>query len=218
MADDGVRAAVDAATMSLVVELSPSALTDLIAAAVEAYVAPARGRGPIEMYATAFGSTTIGAFDEKHERHVHTYVTRFALHHHAKATASTVVPSTRAEAVHRLVAKELFNDGSVLVGEAHSHPVRSWSTLIRDRAWTYSEQDQDHCRGWQSANIKRGERAFFSIVIAVSNAKLSGPAIVRSTRNRYRVRLANRIGLVVACYRVQLDGDLDGRVDLGIAA
>jgi hypothetical protein len=208
--DDGVRAAIDSATMRLVVELAPSSVAEMVSAAIEA---AAQRAGPTEMYGELYGHAVVGALDEKNERHHTVYVTRFALQATARANDCSVSPSRTSHTVHALVARALYNDGSIIVGDAHSHPWRSSTELMSSRGWRYSAADEEHCVGWQADRRAAGQRGYASIVVAVAPGSERGARARRLSRNRLRFRVGSW-HVVIAVYRVQLDGDLDGELGL----
>ena len=212
--DDGLRAAVEAAFENLVVHIDHRAVEDLLLSAIEAHAVSRDGHG-VEVYGSMYGQTVVDAPDINGIRTHTVTVTRATTQIKAKATAEEVWPSSQSHAVHQLVASEMFGRATRVVGEFHTHPLRSWCSLVANKAWLYSAADAAHVKIWSAEQLATGDRGRFSLVVAHAPGREKGAATRREARNRVRLRIG-QYHVVLGAYRVQADGDLDNDLALRV--
>ncbi len=210
---EAIRSWVDGHLEKLKVLIEPRAIEDLLLAAAETYVVPARGKGNryTECYGVCYGSRRDHAPfpDGRFRRTVH--VSRIVTQLRARANANEVYPNAQSAKIHGEVADKLFSHLSV-VGDYHTHPYASITRLRSVKGWMYSGDDQKHVAGWIDEQREVGHDPRFSLVVGVARGKRKGKP-VRSARNRVRVCLG-RVFLEIAAYRILHDRQYDEEIEL----
>jgi hypothetical protein len=210
---EAIRSWVDGHLEKVKVLIEPRAIEDLLLAAAETYVVPARGKGNgfTECYGVCYGSRRDHApfADGRFRRTVH--VSRIVTQLRARANAHEVYPNAQSAKIHGEVADKLFSHLSV-VGDYHTHPYKSLTRLRSVRGWEYSDADQEHVGGWIDEQREVGHDPRFSLVVAVAHGKREGKPVAPA-RNRVRVCLG-RVFLEIAAYRILHDRTYDDDIDL----
>ncbi len=215
--NEAVRSWVDAHLERVRILIEPRALEDLLLAAAETYVVPARGKGNryTECYGICYGSRRDHAplSDGRFRRTV--YVSRIVTQLRARANAHEVYPNSQSAKVHGEVADKLFSHLAV-VGDYHTHPYASLTRLRSVKGWQYSGQDEEHIAGWIDDQRTVGHDPRFSLVVAVARGKRQGKPMVPA-RNRVRVWLGS-LFLEIAAFRILHDRKYDDEIELELPA
>lgn len=206
------KARAEAERENLTVLLDDRAVEDLLLAALESYAVspPGRGRRYTEVYGLCFGTSRTRTAQNS-PTHTLLSVERVVTQLRAVGTASSVSPNDKSARIHRTVAERFFAKLELL-GDYHTHPWASLSTLESKRGWQLSRADREHIRGWVQED-HGGARPRFCLVVAITRGKRTGTFSKRLEDNRIRFSVHGYF-IHVAAYRIQQDGECTEQVRL----